>query len=112
MQPSSPACFTGIRILLRLFAVITLACSAIAFCAAVSNANAQSRNDPKTMMRLWHEANSACRGGSGDDPKTELACEEREAYSTRLGQLGWCYGKQGEYGYQHQWHRCGRRSMR
>ncbi|PZR93485.1 MAG: hypothetical protein DI537_10205 [Stutzerimonas stutzeri] len=73
---------------------------------------AQSRNDPKTMQRLWFEANGACRGGSGDDPKTHLACDEREAYAKRLNQLGWCYGKKGEFGYQQKWHRCSRNSVR
>lgn len=104
--------FKGFPILLRLTVVLSLAAGAIAICAIASDASAQSRNDPKTMQRLWFEANGACRGGSGDNPKTHLACDEREAYGKRLGQLGWCYGKKGEYGYQHQWHRCGRNSVR
>jgi hypothetical protein len=78
----------------------------------VGEASSQSRNDPKTMLRLWYEANGQCRGSSGDDPKTHLACEERAAYGKRLDQLGWCYGKKGEAGYQRTWHRCGRNSER
>jgi hypothetical protein len=65
-----------------------------------------SRNDPETMIKLWHEANSQCRGGPGDQKATLDACEEREAYGKRLGQLGWCYGKPGEAGYQMKWHQC------
>lgn len=98
--------------MLRLSIVLSLAAGAIAICAMTGDVSAQSRNDPKTMQRLWHEANGQCRGGSGDDPKTDLACDEREAYSKRLNQLGWCYGKEGEAGYQHKWHRCTRNSVR
>lgn len=75
-------------------------------------AAAQSRNDPQTMIRLWAEANGACRGGSGNSPATMLACEERDAYSKRLDQLGWCYGRSGEYSYQYAWHRCQANSNR
>lgn len=73
---------------------------------------AQSRDDPKTMISLWGQANGQCRGGSGDDPKTLEACDERDAYGKRLGQLGWCYGKKGELGYQMRWHRCTASSVR
>lgn len=102
----------GSPILLRLSIILSLATAAIGVCATVTELSAQSRNDPKTMQRLWFEANGQCRGGSGDNPKTHLACEEREAYGKRLGQLGWCYGKVGEFGYQNKWHRCGRNSVR
>ncbi len=98
--------------MLRTSVVTALVCSGFAISAVISGADAQSRNDPKTMQRLWHEANGQCRGASGDDPKTLLACDEREAYGKRLDQLGWCYGKHGEAGYQHKWHRCTRNSVR
>lgn len=72
----------------------------------------QSRNDLQTMIRLWTQANLQCRGESGDKKSTLDACEEREAYSKRLGQLGWCYGREGEAGYQYRWHPCGRGSIK
>lgn len=84
----------------------------VALAWTIAPAIGQSRDDPKTMMRLWTQANGQCRGGSGDDPKTHDACDEREAYSKRLSQLGWCYGKRGQAGYQLQWHRCGPGSIR
>ena len=81
--------------------------------AALSTpAHAQSRNDPKTMIKLWLEATIECRGSAGANPSTADSCEERSAYSKRLYQLGWCYGKQNEYGYQYDWHRCTRQSLR
>ncbi len=85
---------------------------ALAIVGCGGDATAQSRNDPQTMIRLWHEANGACRGGSGDSKVTMNACEERDAYSKRLDQLGWCYGRNGEYSYQYVWHRCQANSNR
>lgn len=85
--------------------------ASLAFIAWTLPASAQSRSDPQTMMRLWSQANGQCRGGSGDDQRTLDACDEREAYSKRLRQLGWCYGMRNEYGYQHRWHRCTRGSL-
>lgn len=71
-----------------------------------------SRDDPKTMVTLWYQANDACRGGPGDSKATWAACDEREAYGKRLDQLGWCYGKRGQYGYQMKWHVCTPSSLR
>ena len=85
------------------------ACALILCATAAASAQAQSRNDPRTMQRLWYQANEQCRGGSGDDKATLDACDEREAYSKRLGQIGWCYGEPDQAGYQMKWHRCGRR---
>lgn len=85
--------------------------ASLAFTISVSLAFGQSPNDPQTMMRLWSQANGQCRGGSGDDPRTSDACDERAAYSMRLRQLGWCYGKRDEAGYQYRWHRCTKGSL-
>lgn len=83
-----------------------------ALVAFVHDAPAQSRNDPQTMIRLWAEANGACRGGPGNSKATLDACDERDAYSKRLDQLGWCYGRKGESSYQYAWHRCQANSNR
>jgi len=50
--------------------------------------------------------NDQCRGGSGDDPKTLEACESRDTLNIKLNQLGWCYGKKSDAGYQMKWHQC------
>ncbi|TZG35007.1 hypothetical protein AGR1_16360 [Agrobacterium sp. B1(2019)] len=61
---------------------------------------------PVRLIAQWEELNSSCRGGSGDLPETHLACERRESVGDKLQAVGWCYGREGEYGYQMQWHAC------
>ncbi|NSZ00935.1 hypothetical protein G6M70_12800 [Agrobacterium tumefaciens] len=63
-------------------------------------------SQPVRLISQWAEQNSACRGGSGDLPETNVACERREAISDKLQTVGWCYGREGEYGYQMRWHVC------
>jgi hypothetical protein len=82
-------------------------------CVALTGvAHSQSRNDPETMITLWTQANSQCRGGSGDNPATKAACTERDGYKRRLDQLNWCYGKKGQAGFEMRWHRCDADSRR
>jgi hypothetical protein len=73
-----------------------------------------SRGSPGPMALIieWMDANGACRGGYPDDPKTEAGCRRREVISNRLDAAGWCYGKEGEFGYQMKWHRCTWNSLR
>lgn len=63
-------------------------------------------SQPVRLISQWTEQNSVCRGGSGDSPATNMACERREAISEKLQTAGWCYGREGEYGYQVRWHAC------
>jgi len=89
--------------------------SAVALFACVVSVQAplaQHRDDPKMMISLWGQAKRQCRGGSGNDPKTFAARDQRDAYGKRLAQLGWCYGKKGELGYQMSWNRCTASSLR
>ena len=58
------------------------------------------------MLARWHDQNARCRGGSGDEPTTGRACDEREHTALSLVAAGWCFGRQGEFGYQMEWHRC------
>ena len=63
--------------------------------------------DADALIQRWNDLNSDCRGGSGDDPKTLEACDERDQTVGRaLEDLGWCYGKEDQAGYQMQWHKC------
>ncbi|TAV92049.1 hypothetical protein [Rhizobium leguminosarum] len=63
--------------------------------------------EPSRLIAQWSEENGSCRGNSGDDPETWKACERREAIGAKLDKIGWCYGRKGDAGYQHQWHICG-----
>ncbi|NTE68416.1 hypothetical protein G6M85_22750 [Agrobacterium tumefaciens] len=63
-------------------------------------------SQPVRLISQWAEQNSACRGDRGDLPETNVACERREAIGNKLEAVGWCYGREGEYGYQMRWHAC------
>jgi len=63
------------------------------------------------MIDEWRRLNEQCRGGSGDDPATMAACDQREAATARLKAAGICYGKEGQAGYQMTMHRCDGQSL-
>jgi hypothetical protein len=63
-------------------------------------------SQPVRLISQWQEQNTACRGGSGDSGETLAACDRREAVGTKLQAVGWCYGREGEYGFQMEWHAC------
>lgn len=73
---------------------------------------AAKQGSSTTLLKRWATENEACRGGAGDSVETDRTCERREAVSARLAAQGWCYGREGEYGYQKDWHRCGLASIR
>lgn len=65
--------------------------------------------EPVRIISQWQDQNGQCRGGSGDSDETREACSRREAIGAKLQAVGWCYGREGEYGYQMgEWHVCGR----
>lgn len=59
------------------------------------------------LLNTWLRQNEDCRGGSGDDPATDVACEARERTGEALTRAGWCYGENAAYGYQMEWLPCG-----
>jgi hypothetical protein len=63
---------------------------------------------PQRIIAQWQQENGDCRGGSGNADATWRACDRREVISSKLQTVGWCYGREGEAGYQMQWHICGR----
>ena len=65
-----------------------------------------------TLIELWYDANSRCRGGSGDSALTDAACSERDRYTSRLDALDRCYGKRGQIGAEMKWHVCASDSLR
>ncbi|THK36773.1 hypothetical protein EHS39_17695 [Ensifer sp. MPMI2T] len=64
--------------------------------------------DPSRIIAQWQDQNGECRGGAGNSDETLRACDRREAIGAKLEAVGWCYGREGEYGYQMAWHVCGR----
>jgi hypothetical protein len=78
---------------------------------AVSKARIAKANSPGQLIRQWEAANENCRGGAGDDPQTMKACSSRDALSRQLEAAKWCYGKNGQSGYQYKWHRCRKGSI-
>jgi hypothetical protein len=81
--------------------------------ASGMTAGAEQRSEPAaTLIELWYDANSRCRGGAGDSPLTEAACSERDRYDSRLDALNRCYGKRGQIGAEMKWHVCSSDSLR
>lgn len=64
--------------------------------------------EPARIISQWYDQNGDCRGGSGDSDETWQACNRREVIGAKLQAVGWCYGREGEAGYQMEWHACGR----
>lgn len=68
--------------------------------------------DIQRVIGHWQDLNSKCRGGSGNEQATLDACADREKVGETLTAADWCYGREGEYGYQMEWHRCGPTSLK
>lgn len=64
------------------------------------------------LLKRWATENEACRGGAGDEQVTYDACERRDRVSAQLRSQNFCYGREGEAGYQQSWHLCGPGSRR
>ncbi|WP_305989774.1 hypothetical protein [Roseibium sp. MMSF_3544] len=67
--------------------------------------------NPTHLIELWHSENELCRGSSSQTGPGG-ACDRRERVSAKLARANWCYGRKGEYGYQHEWHTCNAGSLR
>lgn len=60
------------------------------------------------LMKQEEELNEQCRGGSGDSPKTMAACEKRDKVFDQIMRKGWCWGSDGQAGYERSWVKCKR----
>lgn len=81
---------------------LVIAASGFSFCSFAETSEA-------TVKKLISNAdvlNSRCRGGSGDDPNTHVACYDRDKAYSELVKIGWCWGKPGQYGYEKKWNKC------
>lgn len=69
------------------------------------------RRSSEQLIEEWDMADEDCRGGSGDDPATQEACEQRTALSEQLEKAGWCFGKKSQARSAYRWHKCGKGSI-
>jgi hypothetical protein len=46
---------------------------------------------PPLLLQRWKVLNESCRGGSGDEPATQKACDERSLVHAALFARGYCY---------------------
>ena len=77
--------------------------------AHVANEIKNNNNTSQNIKYLISEVDrldSACRGGSGDNPKTFEACDKRDDLYKIVEAAGWCYGENANYGYQKTWNPC------
>lgn len=65
----------------------------------------------KQLLSAYQSLNELCRGGPGDGPSTDKACEAREKVSKSLKRIGYCFGKRGQSGAEAWWHQCGPASL-
>jgi len=73
---------------------------------------AQTAKPPKDVASLIakeEQLNDKCRGGSGDDPSTTKACDQRDGLFKQIEAKNWCWGKEGQLEYQKKWQKCASR---
>lgn len=80
--------------------------STCAFIAALQFFGVASAATIDAEIARLEKLNEQCRGGSGDSPLTQKACDERDKLISGLGKKGWCYGHEGQASYERQWERC------
>ena len=56
-------------------------------CSACSSYAAGSGN----LLAVYRALDEMCRGGSGDDPRTDQACDARNKASAALKDAGFCF---------------------
>jgi hypothetical protein len=64
---------------------------------------------PKPVADLIKKAdslNDKCRDGSGDNPATMKACDDREAIVDLIKKKGWCYGRSDQIQAEKTWVKC------
>lgn len=61
----------------------------------------------KQAVGVYEFLNELCRGGSGDNPKTQQACDNRDNLESIIQRAGWCYGHYDQPSYLKKWERCG-----
>lgn len=71
--------------------------------------SASAVEPPKAVVKLmkqWESLNDQCRGGSGDNPATMQACDQRDKVLGKIEAKGWCWGHEGQTGADETWESC------
>ena len=77
--------------------------------AATLPANANQHRLASELIDVEQILNTICRGGTYE--QSIDACEPRDKLVDALNQIGYCYGKEGQEGYQMRWHKCTKGSL-
>ena len=74
----------------------------------------QSRMIPsdRALLQDYEAYDSNCRGNSGDDPDTWVACGARDYIGYLLGLSGYCYSQSDRAEDDWEWHICTSKSNR
>jgi hypothetical protein len=62
--------------------------------------------DVVALVQREEALNDVCRGGSGDDAKTEQACADRDQLFRQITARGWCYGHEPQTMTERSWELC------
>jgi hypothetical protein len=87
----------------------TLLPFAVALVLAQTVVASAATTPPKAIQQLIaseRKLNDKCRGGSGDDPATQKACDQRDALDRKLQSAGWCYGRPDQIEADKTWQPC------
>ena len=98
----------------KLIAVVrgVVQCGIVVAIVSLAPSTSATAGEPSSndVLGRWHEANSLCRGGAGKETMAWCAVRDGLGYVLHIRNL--CYGKQNQAGFEMQWHRCGRDSIR
>jgi hypothetical protein len=78
----------------------------VAFSASGKDHRSNAQKQIDVLIAQEEELNHKCRGGSGDEPATMKACDERDAIVEKLKTKGWCWGHDGQVEFKKQWEKC------
>lgn len=68
--------------------IIFAAATAVLFAGPALGGSAKKASD---LIAVYNSLNEGCRGGHGDDPSTDRACDARNIISRSLTKAGYCY---------------------
>lgn len=98
--------WVGLRLSTSAMRALILAPVAIALASGPVIAAAPSA---KQLIAAYQQADEGCRGSPGDSGIAE--CDRRSRLSSRLNQIGWCYGTKSQSRSTFDWHHCTANSL-